>query len=217
MKLTDIVVLEAAPLSDDPVEIKDVVENFPSQYRKAIKAFQNNGRLRFGGDQVWTADGEYGQAINDAIKVATRLLKNEPIDVEVDFNVGGTELSTSGDPSFTFDADVEEVREVWMGYDVKSDQLLIGFDVWIGDNEFNDEWDEKFEQAFEEDFDMDNEEHEKVFNRAWKEFSNNQMFYGAIVSVNTGMHADMETPEMPGGFYRGPFKVLKKDNIVELT
>jgi len=217
MKLTDLVVQEAAPLGDDPVELKDVVEFFPSQYKKAIKAFAKKGRLRFGGDELFTSDGEHGPALDDAIRVAQRFLKHEPINVEVEFNTAGTDLPEPSDRSFEIECDVEESTPVWVGYDTKQDMLLLGFDVWIGDNEFNDEWDNKFEDAFGEGFDQDNEDHDKVFDKAWKTFSNGQMFYGAIVQVNAGGHAEMEMPIMDGGFYRGPFKHLSKTNVIELN
>lgn len=220
MKLTDIVVLEAAPLGDDPVELKDVMEYFPSQYRKAMKAFAKNGRLRFGGDVLFATDGDNGPALLDAIKVAKRFLKDEPFELEIDFNTENTDLSEphGGDrhPGFTLEAYAGESECVWVGYDVKADKLLLGFDAWINEDVFNDAWDEEFEQAFGEDFDMDNEDHEKVFAKAWKEFSNKQSMFGAVVEVNSGMHASMEDMPSEGGFYRGSFKNMDKTNIVEL-
>ena len=217
MKLTDIVVLEAAPLGDDPVDLKDVVKYFPSQHKKAIKAFARTGRLTFGGQKVFDEGGQNGDALDEAIQMAKRFLEHEPVEVSVMFDTEGTDLEMDRDMShWEFDGKIHEAQPVWVGYNTKTDDLVLGFDVWLDEEVFNQEWDNKWDDAFDESFDMDNEEHEKVFNRAWKKYSQNQ-FFGAIVEVNSNMHASMNTEIMDGGFYRGPYKVMKKDAILELT
>lgn len=218
MKLTDIVVLEAAPLGDDPVELKDVVKYFPSQHKKAIKAFAKTGRLTFGGQQVYDEGGAPGEGLDEAIHVAKRFLEHEKVEVTVMFDLAGTDLEMkSRDMShWEFDAEVTDSTEVWVGYNTKTDDLLIGFDAWVGEDAFNEEWDQQWDKTFDEPFDMDNEEHEKVYDRAWKKYSQN-VFYGAVVEINSNMHAGMDMDLMENGFFRGTYKLLKKDNILELT
>jgi hypothetical protein len=217
MKLTDIVVLEAAPLGDEPVELKDVVKYFPTQHKKAIKTFMKTGRLVFGGQQVFDAGGDNGEGLDEALQHAKKLLDHEFVEITVHMNAAGTKLQGDDDYThFEYEAHIQEKTETWIGYDTKANHLLLGFDCWIDEEDFNQEWDEKFEQCFGEEFDMDNEEHEKVFNRAWKEY-NSSVLFGAVVQVTENMHAEMEMPIMEGGFYRGPYKNLNQDHILALV
>lgn len=191
-----------------PVDIKDVVKYFPSQHQKAIKAFSKQGRLEFGGMQLFSGD-EDGEGMREAISAAEEILKDDPVDVRIGVSAAGTRFKGQTVEEFEFDADISDTNQVWVGYDTQSNELMIGFDCWLREDDFNDKWDNYFESQFDEDFDEDDPDHDKILNQAWREYRDNFMMVGMLVLVNDKFHARIE--DMPGhkGFFRGIHKMVK--------
>jgi hypothetical protein len=210
MKLSDLVITEAEELAaaesgQKTIELKDVVQYFPNTYQKAVKTLRDAGRLTFGGELLFEKGGEYGPGMERATAEAEEAVRKDEIEITVDMD--GTVADKDHHADFTFDAPINDAQETYVGYDITSNKLLIGYDVWISDEEFNEAWDREFEEEFGEDFDDENEDHEKIFNHAWKQFTGRngggKMFYGALVDVNDDYHAEVEDMFWSGGFHKG--------------
>jgi hypothetical protein len=204
--------------ANGPVDIKDVVKYFPTQGDNAIKAFAKKGRLQFGGKTLYAADYEPGAGLKQAIRVAKAEIRDERIDVRVDMSGAGTRFRNNTTEEFEFDSQINDMEEVWMGYDTESNELMIGFDCWTSEDDFNDAWDKEFEKNFGEEFDHEDKDHEKIFNKARQEYLDNYGMLGMLVLVNDKFGARIE--DMPGvkGFVRGILKMVKRQRgVIELS
>jgi len=213
MKLSDIVIKEAAPEGDKTYELKEVVKYFPNTLEKAVKTLAKSGRLTFSGELVFTKSGEYGPALKQAIAEAEALLNNEETTIDVRTELDGSVADIDDGGEFNDDYPVDEFQETFVGYAWKGDKLVIGFDAWLDEEIFNQDWDKHFEETFGEDFDMDNPKHEKIFNKAHKEFKD-LAFLGLVVEVNEDFHATMEDLPFPDGFHKGAAREFKSRRII---
>lgn len=195
---------------DGPVDIKDVVKYFPKQGDKAIHAFARKGRLQFGGKTLYDADYEPGAGLNKAIKAAKDAIDDEEVEVRVGM-AGSNE-------DFEFHSKVEDASEVWVGYDTESNELLIGFDCWTSEQDFNDAWDSQFEKNFDEEFNMDDYDHEKIFNKSRKEYIDGYSMVGMLVIVDSKYNARIEEMPGPNGFIRSIYKAIKSQRgVIQLS
>lgn len=218
MKLSDIVIQEETPTGDKPIELKEVTKYFPNTYQKAVRTLAKQGRLTFGGVLLFTKNGENGPAINKALAEAHTLITDKDGDhnkVQIRVEMNGSVANLDNGTDFDIDAKIDDVNQAYIGYAQKGDYLIIGYDAWISDNEFNEEWDKKFEETFGEDFDNENTQHEKILNAAWKQFRDTQMFFGIAVEVDTNFYATMEEMPGTGGFYKGLYPRLKDRRIID--
>lgn len=201
--------LSLSPLSEaekTPIEISDVVKNFPNKKRDAVIKLFDAGRLTWGGKNIVDMYADFSDAAEAFIK--------ENIKGEVDVRVDGPD----GDSTIevNFEAEIIDLQECYMGYNLEHDRLVIGFDAWLNsDDEFNQAFDEAFKEATGEEHDMDNEEHQAIYNEAWREYNDNKMgFVGVVVFIEhdgEGFEVvDSEMAPMTNGFYRGAYKIVRR-------
>jgi len=212
MKLSDIVIQEAAPDEDKTYDLKEVVKYFPNTMEKAVKTLAKSGRLTFGGAQVFTKSGDYGPALKQAIAEAEALLKDKDTTVDVRTELDGSVADIDDGGEFNDDYPVDDFQETFVGFSFKGDKLVIGFDAWLDEEIFNQDWDKHFEETFGEDFDMENPKHEKIFNKAHKEFKQTA-FLGLLVEVNEDFHATMDDMPFTDGFHKGAAREFKSRRI----
>lgn len=84
---------------------------------------------------------------------------------------------------------------------------------------FNDAWDDAFKDALGEEFNHDNEEHAKLYDRAWKEYKSEAYgFWGLVFEVNKDFLCEEAHPPLPGGFYHDLYDEFKRQhpNVVDL-
>ena len=198
MKLSDIVITEADELKATEgaklVELSDIVKYFPNTYQKAANALMNKGRLTFNGELLYK-DGDRTTFLDQAISHAENELKQE--EIEMSFEIDGTVGDIDDSGAMEYSAKVDSVELEYVGYDVVSNSLLIGFDVWISEDDFNNEWDKSFERIFGIEFDSEDENHSAIFDHVWDEYigrngKKGRTFFGAIVEVDTELNADPE-------------------------
>lgn len=192
-----------------PIEVSDVLKYFPKNYQKVLRVLWGKPRLSFKGKPFF--DEVYND-IDDALEQA----KKDGYEVEMSIPVEGTDELDMDE--LNYQAEVADTQEVYLGYSPSEDCLYVGVDVWLQEESFNEAWDREFENATGEEFDMDNEEHAKVFNSAWKEYRDNG-FVGALFKLEgDGPFDAQEEITMPGGFYRGvrPSPTFKALKLVDL-
>jgi hypothetical protein len=214
MKLTDIIIREEAP-AGQPIELKELTKYFPNTYEKAARTLAKSGRLMFGGEAVFTKSGEYGPALERAIAEAEALLKDESSTVNIRLELDGTVADIDEHGEYDVDYPVTEAQEVYVGYSARGNKLIIGFDAWLDEEIFNQDFDKQFEETFGLDFDMDDDGHEKIFNATREQFQK-YSFMGLVVEVNEDFYATFEDMPYEGGFYRGAHPKLKSRRIIDL-
>lgn len=212
MKLSDLVIVESVPQGDRPIELKQLTNYFPNTYKKAAKTLAKSGRLMFGDMQVFDDKGEYGPALEHAVAAAEQKMKDHGIEVVIDLNGHVADIDDEGQIKYE-DTNIS-FEETFVGYARNGDQLIIGYDVWLDEDTFNEEFDTAFEKTFGEEFDHDNQHHEKIFNDAykqWKEIS----FCGQAVEVDESFHADIQDMPLEKGFHIG--NRMTKNRIISFT
>lgn len=207
MKLAELLLEDAGK----PLELRDVIKFFPHTYAKVIKQKWGGGQLMYHGHPFF-ANGEIGSAYEKAEEAVDYLLNDDDFTNEIQIDVD--------DVSFTVEAPVGEKQEVYMGYSPDRDCLYIGYDVWVHEEKFNEEWDSEFERATGEQYDEENPEHHAAFQTAWKQFGQSS-FLGMLFRVNADPSGDFIAEEeltMPGGFYKGVRRssVFKNLDLVDI-
>lgn len=179
-------------------EIKDVVEFFPKGKDKLLRKFWGTeGGLTYKGQPLFTKN-DLGPAYDGIIKAGEEYI-NDPDEFYV---VVYDDLEVTASDS----------QECYLGYDPKSDTLWVGFDIWLDEESFNQEFDKKYPREDTEG---------KVFKEAWKEFQ--QSFIGVLLPLKSKDGKNFEviksrTIEMPGGFYKGIYNrnETKKLGLIDL-
>lgn len=194
MKIADLLEAENNNNDTKPVELKDVTKFFPKGHKKAVSSLLSKGRLVWNGKVVIAEDGSYGPALEQAHTKAESFLKKEKLEIEID----------TDDDVLVIEDKPAEVQEVYAGYSKSDDTLLIGFDVWMDEEVFNQDWDDHFEKVQGETFDMENSSHEKQFKRAFKEWQD-KSFRGVLVSVTSSGKCSIVI-DSAKGFYAGVYR-----------
>ncbi len=210
MKLSEIKLLEAVESAPaGPIELKDLIKYFPGTYAKAIAKMWGKDRLVYKGMKFFDKGG-LGEAYDKANDAIEAWIKDEDNKVEVALpvNVGIMD-------EFIYEASIDDVQEVYVGYRPDGDELYVGVDAWLDENDFNENWDREFKKASGETYDEENEEHSDAFHTAWKEYTS-MGGYGILFHISFSPSGQAEATvelESQGGFYRGvramsPFKSL---------
>lgn len=118
MKLSEIALYEEA--AKDPVELSAVVDAFPKNAQKAVTALQRADRLTIGGLPWVDALAKMDSTVQ---KVAKREgdLTLEPMSAEV-----------KGEWHDVEELEVDEMQEVYLGYNKRTKKFIVGYDCWIG-------------------------------------------------------------------------------------
>jgi hypothetical protein len=205
-----------------PIELKDVIEFFPENHGKALS------KLWGGHNLVWHRmkffDGDkLGPAYTKALKAAEDFI-NADYDTIVDdtyltMGKAGKNFST---PIYFSERKNSFNREVYLGYDPVRDKLIIGFDADVNEEHFLTTFMEEFADLTGEEFDHELPAHKKVLDSSLKEYKQNGYDkWGLTIEVSDhdgSFSAEEGLDPMPGGFYKGAFKMLKRQNthIVDL-
>lgn len=182
-----------------PIELKDLIENYPTNYMKMIHTLWGGKRLTYKGQRFFD-DGDLGPVYDGALAA----VENTDSDtLEHHFQLTddkGVIHETTASVS------IHDKQEVYLGYNKNNNRLYIGFDVWL------DNLDEVFDELADEcgyeveDLDEPNQNsYTSARQKAWKRFNDgNQGFLGMLfeLTTNDGIHFEAELiMDMPGGFY----------------
>jgi hypothetical protein len=195
--------------SDAPIEIHDLVKNFPNTHKKALEKLWGGKHLVFKGKTLFDHD-DFGPAYRSAIKAAEKTQKR---DLELKFRFRGADAST--------DVEISEMQEVYLGYDEAQDKLFIGFDAWLDDEAIEKVFDDLYQEAEGEKFDVDS--NEPKFVDAWREFMNKEGsgFWGLLFELESSDGANFTADlvhDKAGGFYRGIYRTpsFKQLKLIDL-
>ena len=195
--------------NETPVEIHDLVKNFPNTHKKALEKLWGGKRLVFKGKTLFD-HGDFGPAYRGAIKAAEKMQKRG---LELNFHFRGADAST--------DVEISEMQEVYLGYDEAQDKLFIGFDAWLDDEAIEKVFDDLYQEAEGEEFDVDS--NEPKFVDAWREFKNKEGsgFWGLLFELESSDGANFTADPVhdeAGGFYRGIYRTpsFKQLKLIDL-
>lgn len=180
-------------------ELANIIKYFPKTYLKIIHQLVGKPhKLKYQDLDLFDEDGD-GPALDAATHEVKRLIAAEEVKVDVS-------VSTPLGDSFEYEAPIKDVQHVWTAYDPKNDALLLGFDGWISEDDFNEHWDEFFEEKTGEEFDYDNDEHERIFSEVHRNYMRIG-FYGLLFEVKMPGHIEAELRYYSdGGFFKGTLK-----------
>lgn len=185
-----------------PVEIADVVEHFPNKKREAVLALLDKGRLHWHGKEIMQ---EWYPKIEDA--VGDFIEDADAFDASLDVPDGDDILTVEWENKL----DKREMQEVYLAYDASNDEMIIGYDVWAAEDDFN----EGFDKSWQENGSGTDEE--EVFAAAWELYKDQGIFYGVSFRVKPDGSVEEDIPPMPGGFYKGVRKLIAQNqHIVEI-
>lgn len=192
-------------------ELAAIVKYFPNKHKAIIQ--QQSGKphkLKYQGLDLFDEEGD-GPALDGATHEVKRQVGAEEIKVDVN-------VTTPLDADLEYEAPIKDVQHVWTAYNPHNDTLLLGFDAWIDEEDFNAQWDKFFEEHAGEEFDYDNDEHERIFSQVHRNYMKIG-FYGLLfeVSMKHGVDAELRYYS-DGGFFKGtlgdPF--VKAMGFIEL-
>lgn len=206
----------------EPIELKEIAKFYPKKAREAILALGRKGRVLYKGEPLFSPTGGISVLYENAIDAGTEYLKNVelersvPMDIEVDDEVWD---------SYEYESRVDDSQEVYLGYRAADDCLYIGYDVWLEENDFNDNWDKQFKKYLGEEFDHENEQHAKIFDKAWKYFINHgfSVLFKLTYAQNAQFKAHEELrsdhiSDKAGMFYEGIYRTsaFKSMGLVDI-
>jgi hypothetical protein len=219
--LQELLALREAP--EVPVELKDIVAAFPKHHAKALEKLWGGRRLVWHGDRFFDHN-ELGDAYVKA-EAAAEAYINDGYETEVNQEIEADDLvdgsDAPGNADFTWmagfgDQDGGSRQECYLGYDPVKDKLYIGFDAWVDEDNFNNDFDAAFKEATGLEYDSDDEQHHEVYNNLWQEYqSEGYGFWGLVFEITHNgddYHAEEAFPPMAGGFYRGMYRQFKANH-----
>lgn len=203
MKLAELKLVEAAEQAPaGPIELKDLIKYFPGNYAKAIQKMWGKDRLVYNGMKFFD-DGKLGEAYDKATDAVEATMKESDFTAPVSLHL--PDGDALGMTEFEYDAHIESSQEVYLGYSSEHDQLFLGVDAWLDENDFNEEWDRKFKADTGVSYNEDEEDHSALFHDAWKKYTN-MGGYGILFELSKDLHHAEPVIFSQGGFYRGVCK-----------
>lgn len=174
-------IAEAA--STEPVDITALADRSPKyleQYVHALSA-QNENRLTYKGKSI------FGEIYNKLEEAGQAFLKKEELEISVQIDssvieqIGGTDWD-----SYDYVAAVDDANEVYLGYSPSEDALYIGFDCWLSEDDFNDNWDKAFKDNVGVSYDDEDPLHEKLLSKTWKAYLNQKNNASYLLRYSAG-------------------------------
>lgn len=189
---------------DGPVELTDLIANFPNNYKKAIRKLWGTPRLKLHGRSFFGDGGIYDKL--DAL--AKKAVKaDDGVEVEIftnaEYEGGRIELG------YNDKIDIAQSQEVYMGYDPKTDRLFSGWDSSLSEEEFNEQFDDEWKSTFDEEFDYDNTEHRRVYKEAFDRWSEMHPYFVIEIDARTLKVIEV-THTGTEGFYKRGLAMLKR-------
>lgn len=206
---------------DTPIEVADVIRNFPSRYKAALKSLWGKDRLVFNGLSFFADNGIYDQ-LDDAVSKFAKSSRYHGIDVELEthYELDGKTIELS----YMDDSDPADLgQEVYVGFSPNRNILLVGYDAGLSEDLFNEEWDKQWVKTFGRrvEFDNDNSEHSALYNDIWKQFSDMNVHVVFEVTVKNGkvqVIQQADSDNLTTRFYSAGLKSLKSrySDLVDL-
>lgn len=175
-----------------------------------MKAHWGNERLTYQGKPFFGS----GKTVYDDINKVLKKMKDVGVEVQVTISLNN-EL---GFDELSYEADLDDFQEVYLGFDPRSGNLYVGIDAWLKEDDFNEAFESEFKNVMDEEFDHSNDEHRAAFDDAWKKYSN-MGFYGVLIELSGDPIRSGEVLEdAAGGFYKGIYKGsnFKALNLIDL-
>ena len=200
---------------DKVLELRDVVKFFPNTYARVIRAKWGSKQLTYRGMPFFVPDEDTStRTVYDEVDAAEEYIRAN-VSVPVSYTPSKNDL---GFEEMDADLNVADAREVYLGYDAQHNQLLIGFDLWLDEESFNQEFEKSFREQTGEEFDNDDPDHEAVFQSIWDQHKN--AFAGGLfrlVPKGRGFEVEEEYV-MGGGFYKGIYRqdFFKRMDLIDL-
>ena len=194
------------------IEVATVVKDRKPEFaKKYLRALWGKPRLAYHGMPFFGSGDTAYDHINDAVETAVK----NGLEVEMSIPVEGTDDLDMDE--LNYQATISDQQEVYLGYDPKDDTLYVGVDAWLREEDFNEAWDREFENATGQAFDDEDDEHQKVFQSAWKEYRDSG-FVGILFKLSKDLDDADDVITMPGGFYAGIYRgrELKGMGLIDL-
>ena len=217
MKLSELKIFEAADAAPaGPIELKDLIKYFPGTYAKAIQKMWGKDRLVYNGMKFFDG-GELGEVYNKANDAIEKWVKDEDNKVPVSLQLSNNKFDMF---EFEYNASIDDVQEVYVGYRPEGNELYVGVDAWLNENDFNDEWDKQFKIETNQSYNEEDEEHSALFHDAWKKYTS-MGGYGLLFQISFSSSGACEVAvelESQGGFYHGIRKMsaFKQLGLVDI-
>lgn len=187
-----------------PIEIADVVKNFPNKKREAVIALLDKGRLHWHGKEIMQ---EWYPELEEAVGAFVEDGDGYSFESSLDVPDGEDVLEVEWENKLG----KRDMQEVYLAYDALNDEMIIGYDVWTMEDDFN----EGFDKAWAEDGSGDDED--GVFAEAWELYKAQGGFYGMTFRVKPDGSVEEDIPPIAGGFYKSVRKMIdKNENVVEI-
>lgn len=181
-----------------PIELKDIYAAQKGKTEKAIDKLWGTDKLMYKGQLFFKGtDHDFGPVYEGAFKAAEKVFKK--FNTELVFRHESKEVEVElGD---------RDSQEVYLGWSPTEDKLYMGFDAWLQDetnNGINNAFDDMYHEATGDKYDPDSKD--TKYHKAWKEFSDSNLFLGILVELTTtdGKKFTADIVESVGkGFYSG--------------
>lgn len=194
-----------------PVDVIDIVKNFPNKHKEALRALWGKDRLMFKGVSIFGNGGIYDQ-LDNVIDTAFENgdIMGVAIEMEGDDYQGRSVYMEYTDQSNPTDAG----QEVYMGYSPSAGTLFVAYDTSLDEEQFNDEWDRMWARTFgaKNYYDHDDEQQYAVFNSIWKQWRDARPFQVFELDVTNGkldFVREVDVNNSLVGFYSNGFNQLK--------
>ena len=198
-----------------PVEVADIVKNFPSQHKKALSKLWGGPRLVYHGMPFFD---EIYDKLDAIIEKAQKRVEIE-MEIDLDENLVDAIVKDAGWDTFEYMAKVEDSQEVYMGYSPKEDCLYVGIDAWLDEEEFNEAWDKQFKRNLHQEFEYEEPAHEKLFSSTHKKYQ--KLGFQGVLFKMTMSGKNFKASEVMSngnGFYQGIYRTggFKSLGLVDL-
>lgn len=197
--------------ADGPVAVEDLVKYFPSKHGQAIEKLWGSHRLTYKGKQFFTEEGnDHGPVYKGAMEAGEEAAKKETVNFQLEpgqtdnhdwrATIQDAEDEGLNIPTFEVDVKLDEMQEVYLGFQPKTGKLYIGFDAWTDHNDLDGEIDD-----YMNGIDADEPVRDAIENAIHHEMKD-LGFFGVLVELSSTDGENFEAHDVvtePGGFYRG--------------
>jgi hypothetical protein len=186
-----------------PLEVADIVKNFPNRHKKFLSKIWGGPRLVYHGMPFFD---EIYDKLDAVIEKAQKRVEIE-IEIPLEEKLVDAISKDMGWDDFEYIAKVDDSQEVYMGYSPKEDCLYVGIDAWLDEEEFNEAWDKQFKRNMHQEFEYDEPSHSKLFSDAFKKYQK-LGFQGVLFKLTLSGKNFKATEVMSNGngFYQGTYK-----------
>lgn len=178
-----------------PIELKDVAKYFPKNAQKAVNKMIETDRLVYDGANVM--DNVY-----DAVHKIAKREMNRDLKGTVMINYS-KEFKGKDDSVVEFDIDEVEVeisdtQDVYLGYNLKNDTFIMGFDAWLDEDDF---WKEVEREAEDQGVDTGTEEWDAAASELWKKIQNEKSLHVRVDVKITNGRPDVKDVDVGQGLW----------------